>query len=1180
MKKIKSLFTIMLYGTLTFSTILLTSIPIFKNSKISSISYENQNSLETQNISQDELEGVSFANDDIYSKNSTPYGYLKYDSIQKEIKMISFFGHSSWTYNLSSSNFIKRIGNYSSITTLHTLYISDIDRIVVYGTVDSTKSFMFQLYASDGTEYYVNPDNPIPSASSVVYGDKNCIDSLNIVSYMNDGTVVLLPKTWNSSKQINTYRINLNSYISSSLNFDFTIANLDNNTYTFDEVIGVTLINPTQRVVLVKAIKTVTSSSNNSTTYQAGVMAFCFSPNMSSISTSFQNFTEVSGNSVNDIFPKCIYKFQFWKKSSTTFQIYVIMQKSPDTNNVIGVSNSVVVFYPGTNYSVASKNVKMVDVVSSNVWQDFIMWDIIFNKKNNKLYFFGINKETKKIGIESKDLSNYTYSREINANFDISNFVTQNNLEFGKFNFFIKIVHEDSIINSSNSSLKYPGIFTIEKYDDTKTNITQKIVQSFEITGTGITFTNNFTPTKIHTSSNITSDYSHYLPQDINTSILSSYYYLYNSSNVSEKLYGSKISINSSSPLIIDNNKGTLKGTIYLNLNKWWLSPTDANYVMQYPIQISISGLSTNSGLFFNIVTSPEQDSDKYNKILEIQKIKYPSEVSKQDILDNFIVKGNNVVISADNIVLKKDGQIVEDTANNKSAVVIVDADDTNGILDITYDISSIVSPSVTNKTGNATFYNFKQLNTWQQIRLNSEKWTNIRKTKMPFQVTKQDIINCLELSQSYSRDPNLWEWNTTVSESTNKQAFIEQNINGTLSGTISYNRESGNTPESIPMEATRLTINESNDGNNFLTIQSSMGSNNENSIFFNNSRANQIASSYSLEDAKNKAYDIFKETLVFYNNWTTIDSLVFGNPFVSNQMLSYNLKFNSNIVTNFLKPDGSKLILDNDWIDSINKVSSVLQIDRTFSFQYNQTIYKWNYDIPSSTSTHSIKNMIDSQNSFLAPNILKELSELKPSLFVKKYYNEENQNFLKFQDEFQLLHINSSSNHNDISYFEIKDLQLVADDELGTVYVQYTINYPNIGNIATGGETIFPQITITGFPTIASESQKWIITAIALSSLTIATGICFSIYAIVNRVKTIKNRTKYGIISSDGNINLNEKKFHNFHSIFKKQKTSTRNTINRDVLNNRKSKNFDSRIKSYTKLMNEIKKSRYKKDE
>lgn len=1133
----------------------------------------NNNKIDQQNISEQEIDNIAFEKESIYSKYNTPYGYIKYDNDTKNIKMVSYFGNVIWTYDLNQSNFIKRIANSFTISTLKTLYIPDIERIVVYGTVNQTKSFLFQLYAKDGYEYFVNPNDQNVAGSSVVDGDPNMISSLNLISYMENETIVLLPKEFGANQKINTYIVNLNSYISAPINIDFsTFLSTKNNVenITYGEIIGyspLSLKNNTN-VLFVKTNKAISSDGVNFK-YESGVTAISIQANLYPIKKLYHEFIE-SNNSIN--LDECIYEWKYKNIKDDHFQINMAMVKNG--THRYGVSNEIVLYdWNQTNNSneqgLVSKVFHLVFSVNDTATK---ITQIVYNFYQNKIYAIGLNsanivqyfiKE-----LSSASLDNNLTDITINYNIDLSviDDIQTNTIENVDFLF----IDEKQLYENPNAN-NFPGIVRIESNSKT-------FLRSYSLNNVGnIKLSNNFNPTFVHDyHDDILQYYNNYLPQDISLNILQKYIYLYNNNNVNQQLFDSFISTNLKNPLKINNEIGTLEGSVNLNLRKWWLNSDSENLNEVYEIKINLNGLATNNGVKFSVVKNSNISVEKYEQILALQQQKYPSQVTEQEIIDSFLIFGKNVNLTIDDITIVN---VQKKQTNTSSNVIMVYANDNNGTLEIAYDLNKIISPSVVEKTGSYTFNNFKQLDTWQQISLNSERWTNLRKAKMPFQITKQDIVECLNLSQSYKRDLQYWSWTPTYNLNFDKANYINENIEGELSGLISYNRELGGTPQNVAIEKTKLNINPGNEGFGFLTIQAAMGNNAENCIYYNQTKANQIASSYSKLEAEQKAIEIFKESITFYENWTDINSLIIQAPTTNDNTLFYNLAFNEKeIRTNFLDSNNKKLTLDADWITMIKKNSTVLDLNKVFSFDFNRTVYKWNYGIPISSTIYSIQKM-NSNYGVIDSQELKDFSKLNPSIFVKQFYDKQNNNYLKFQEQFQLLNIDKSLSKNDVSYFEVLSVDLVSNDTQGTVFVQYTINYPNIGNVSSGGVTTYPQLIISGFPTIAQRSQVWIITTISICATLILCGVLFSIFVIINRYLKLKNKTKYGFIVNDKQINIKQSNRFLDKKIFsnKGRSAKTRDTLNKDVLNHKKNKIADFRIREYTKILNDFEKQKRK---
>lgn len=1103
-----------------------------------------------------DVSSLSFVGDTYNDSTSTPYGYIKVDQSTKKIHMISFFGNIAWSYNPATSPFLKRIGSSVTVSSIHVKYNKEIDTIIVYG-IASTRNFIFQLKAENGSEYYVNSSSPNVVGSSLIEGLDTGIltDDINQISYVGNNNFIFLPKNFGANKMLNTYNVNLTSYISSPLNINLTSTTDGSATYTTNNIINVTKIN-NQYGIFFSAIKTGTNNKK-----EIGVLGVLLDSSLKYVSNNFISFKDVGSNSTtnnNDIFNKTNFNFVVPSSAGATNKILFVLQdlqyKDSYTSDVVGEFN----FSQNKAMTTSSHTIKnSSDAINiTNIYED--------EYNAGKIYVTGkgtTNGNINKFGIVE-------YSDADITNFSFINLPETTTTTNSKIAFNFRKVTDKSITSYSGPT---NAVYSIIEMDNSF-NVTNRKVGSMQFNkntkSISITKTDNFNPTKIGTYTNLVQENPFLLPQDVTVEVLGRYIYLHKPDST-DKLFESKITSNGK--FTANNNNGTLRGTVNLTLKKWW---TDSETI-NYPIDINISGLATNSGLKFELVKSKVVDSTKYQQIVNLQETRFPSQITKQEILDSFIVKGSNLNITTDNIQIVNSNQTTRNPEST-SNIITVTTDDNIGTLKIDYDLTPITSPSMLNKTGTYTFTNFKQLNTWQKVAVNLSRWESLKKTKMPFQITKKDLVNALELSSSYKTDESYWTWTPSYTLENNKDSYIKQNIDGTLSGTLSYNRQLGGTPDSIGENITKIDFTATGDnanGTGFTTIISRMGNSSNLTMSYNREVANKLASSYSYDQVQENLTKILDESVSFYDNWTTVDSLELSKPTsLSGSELNYEAKFKTrDIRTNFENSNGTKLVLDADWIRMINENSEILKQGSNISFIYNQTVYSWNYDISINSSSFSIQNL--SQTSTIPEDELNRYYKQIPSQFAKNFHDSENNTYISFQTKLQLLAPNTTTDTSSINYFIIKDVQLFPNDVDGTIEVQYTVSYPNVGNASSTGKTIYPRIILNGFPTLQGEINAWTYSAIAVGSITILSGGIFGIWVFFNRRKMLNENIKYNKRYSNKNIEIEEKQMHNKPINSTKQKI--RNTRHDYILNQTKNRNVDIRIKNYTKMMKEIKKSK-----
>ncbi|CRH75056.1 Domain of uncharacterised function (DUF1976) [Chlamydia trachomatis] len=96
--------------------------------------------------------------------------------------------------------------------------------MLVYGTVNSTTTYVFQLN-SDGTEYYVNNDdsNKVRNSSLISGRDTGVIGSAYSINLLNDNSAIILPKNFDKNvSTISATKFTFNSFTATPINYDLT----------------------------------------------------------------------------------------------------------------------------------------------------------------------------------------------------------------------------------------------------------------------------------------------------------------------------------------------------------------------------------------------------------------------------------------------------------------------------------------------------------------------------------------------------------------------------------------------------------------------------------------------------------------------------------------------------------------------------------------------------------------------------------------------------------------------------------------------------------------------------------------------------------------------------------------------------------------------------------------------
>lgn len=1094
---------------LSFLTLSITVAGLSVDAVATSQIPNNNNSLipnNTKTIKNDDTANIS--NMDIRSSASSAYsdssannGYFIYDNQTSDINYISYFGNLSWTYNVVNSPFItNNIGSItaSQITYLKMKFISQRNRIAVYGIANGI-SFLFQLN-TDGTEYFVNgsQSDSVKYTNSFLSSQNNDGMVANVLqlSILNDLTAISLPsdKIGNST-QINTYRIDLDSYNFTPITISLdgytpwsssgqNTPNVLDNTYSPNQFIGIQNFTNSSFVLLIS----VTSSSSSNVYFSAIRLDFNFTymPYANAKVNSWLIGTNSDPTDYPDVFNI--------KRTKTSYGNYICVL----TYQITPLESQVKTGY--NTYFVSESN-GTIRVLAYSNWRSNVMKSL--QNSNVCAYDLLFNPYTNSVFIVSWAITSDGYYRFFVSLLDLDG-NSGGGSYFSSGNTVYITAQKDYVISNANyyefvflpildSSITNPWdmsyLVSFYAWDSSKNQISTgytKVWSMLMENGTGQSV-NPFTITELTDPQQAVDGYAPFrttLPEDVTQDELNNLIYLHSVDNT-DRIYNSQLLINSNSPLTYDNNEGTLSGTVKLQLTKWWIGGSQTYET--YSINLNLSNFATISSLSFELVVSNGVDSSKWNNITNLKATKFPSEVTKDDILNYFVVMGSAINITTDNISFD------DNTVTNP--LITVKSDDDNGTLDISYDLSSVSSASMTssNLSGEYVFTGFKKGQAFSQVTLNSIAYAKLMQTKLPFQVTKQDIINCLSLSSGYSTNPDDWQWTPTHVQGT--QDFINDQISGTLYGQIKYLKTSDFGSLSVPESTYTLNLDNTN-STGFMNIISYLS----NSVTFNQMTANSLAGSMNQTQVNNYYLKVIQQSMTITNNWFDPINL----SYTINQSLStsnlivatINIPQSLNVTIN-----GSPLTFDSTWISSLLAKSSTIFGPQQVSFSYGYIDYSWNYQISNQDASYSIQNLLSMQNTQIQ-NEFKDIDYTLPSDFIKKFYDSDNRNFNKFQDTFNLLNPSSVNNPSSIYYFQIDSVQLVAYNSDGSITANYVINYPNVGNSLNNGTKVFPSIKITGFKKRVSNTFIWVVPLIMILILII---IAIIITVSIRRIKRDK---------------------------------------------------------------------------
>lgn len=232
--------------------------------------------------------------------------------------------------------------------------------------------------------------------------------------------------------------------------------------------------------------------------------------------------------------------------------------------------------------------------------------------------------------------------------------------------------------------------------------------------------------------------------------------------------------VNPNSQYTIDATVGTPNdnnGTLTYVYEITWTAPFDTNKTVTYKASGTINNLYKLSNINFKFVTDASIDSNKYNQIVELKKIKYPSEITKEEIKNYFIQysiidnQGNQLNIIDDYITLTPT--------------------DNEGNLKVDINLPTDKLPTgVGNNNLNYshTFNGFINKSQWSYTVI--ENTSETLKSMYPSLVSKTDLINnIVTLGTGYSKDINDWQIEYTTDDingsfTVNKFIYIKNDAN------------------------------------------------------------------------------------------------------------------------------------------------------------------------------------------------------------------------------------------------------------------------------------------------------------------------------------------------------------------------------------------------------------------
>lgn len=1071
-----------------------------------------------------------------YSQLNTSKGYLQINvdtnnpikSSTSSIKLISFYGSLIWQYDLKNSNFLNLIGgeankkiNEETLKDLKIQYNENQNYIVVYGhTTGATKSFLFVLNPDTGSEFTSSGSdyNKYLLAYKKDGKETNKLPSqIDIIGFnQKDYFYVSSYATLNELKQNGLYKISypalnssvekLNStYFTSGTNSAFKtddatlvgLGYLDKNIHylLFGNKLGDA--NNKSDETLVDELSLVLTNENMEP-FNNGTKAL--SINMSSKTNGVFNSDSSTGGTWGT----------FGDTSSNKHSIPTSGDQQTKLKNL------------STKPVVQSDNSKMYLGFVSNTFNVSLSFTYTSLQGDLTLTDFNGILDANSSDAKSYDTSKSQVSSvaiDTNQNKIYVAFKTGNK-PIGLFDPKTKTVTIDNLISSEvtnqntylDSNIIWFGDNNSSQLLLAKTTDTnQKIYGLYNdssSTNNGFKLKEISMPTLKDLNQTVASNnLSNLLPADYTDTNIESliqyegYTQITDNTTIGENQFKVTYSNTSDPNYKADNANGILSFQPTVTFKKWWT--TTGTYDVKLST-LTLSNLTKDSDKVFRPVSSSDVNSEKWTKQQEILNSKYANQITAQEIIDYFFIFGPKVSINASNVQIN----YVE---NNKSTPSIVadniyitaTVNNNEGTMRVVYENPiKTNSTNAIDNTGNYVF-NFKNnISSYNKIQVNQTLYNSLRTSKSLVGVTKQDIINVLDLSSGYSTALKDWEVSGLYDGNNVNDVDI---WNGIPNITVKYLKREGIDPDDSVLPDSSIPNNNNLKINstigNFISLKSQFTTyttnDNEdgyltNGLFkFNLTHANGLASGQSLESVKNKLDNILSPSLTIKNNVVDYQSVKKEILEADDNHMLIRLSIPKDTTTNIIFGDAYLKL--NDTVNTLieNESTTKGMFD---TLDINLTIkdvnYALNYDLGKYTSSVS-KGDIPTMNN---------VGFVLPSSYLEKYSMDNQNSYTDWNNQVNLL---SAQNNGASSYdnYNIEQVILTADDADGSIKVSYKLDFYDLG------VKRIVDLKITGF-----LSTFWV-TFFWLSLIILITAIIMIIWIIIHYNK--KNKKEFKLWST-----------------------------------------------------------------
>lgn len=1040
------------------------------------------------NQSDSKLSNNTILSDDIQAVNqSTQTGFIgKTDST---VFSSNFYGENLWTYDLTTSKFLLNDdGSYKKVTNFLIKYDETSNVVAVVGSytskTGSTESFYFQLKADSGEPYFSNEDPSLTDEQkhleSVITSEKDSKLTKNPSSILfNQGYAnIFNENTLKSPANNKPTQISVTTLNTTQLSFDETfLNNITSDGITTDVFLGVS--------VLPNGYLLASTGNVNASGTLDFIRMFLLDSTLKTVNYSSggaSRITILDKNKPGISVPDGVYKPEQYirelivcKESTNTYNIVVPFVGSGSVpsrivNITYTLSTNVMAQNPNANNWITSLDVNTYGQISH-----------ITKDETNKKLYFTTTKTTDNTLVEY-DIATRTFKKLSDdpkySNARISSFLTSTNTS-------------QVVLNKTENGQQLLYGYQMAIGGNTQGEVAINIPEIKDFN-------------QVAKEKNLVNK----MPGDIDPTEAESLLEIsnYNTSDYSAKLKGS---------LVPSNENGTLSYSLDVSIKQWWDKAHPSDFTSTRGV--NLTGFISNETQKFQLVTNSTINAEKYKKVAELQNSIFLSDIKKSDILNYFIDYGSGLSFTENDISLNGD---------NANAQIKAVANNQTGELTISYEITENKDKtSLLNgyKTGTQTFEFTKNLNNYKQLQLNRNVFSGFFYNKYAADIVVDDLISSMDWTASgngYDTDVSKWKW--TYDSEVNSLAWVEDQLSGRLAGTLTY-LPSSNEPTTVPGNY-QLKVEETGFKSLSDYINGSMNSNGKynDAIIFNEALANSLTLVSSKQDILDDIDNIVKQTMSTNNNWVSSDQLQYsvnlGASADNTVVVDVSIPKNAKTNIEFTNVSGGAITLNNNWVTGLSKINSDLFNTYSFTFSASETTYSWNVD---KANTESSITVADVNSASLSKYGRKLPSTLVDDLSNNPMYFQEMTNLLNETNAISLdsntstlQSTTSSTNQNrESKKFIIQDIQLTPNDEVGTLTANYTLVYPEAGNV-----TKTASVTIAGFLSI------WDIILFWIGIIIIIALICIAIWAAIHYIK--KNDKKKRIWST-----------HNYVKNFKKTK-------------------------------------------